>query len=36
MKFSSGSMIVADRAYSDFRWMNELDQQGVFFVIRGK
>ena len=36
MKFPSGSIVVADRAYVDFRWMNELDEQGVFFVIRGK
>ncbi len=36
MRFPSGSIVVADRAYVDFEWMNELDRQGVFFVIRGK
>jgi IS4 transposase len=27
---------VADRAYLSFNWMRQLDEQGVFFVIRGK
>lgn len=36
MKFPSKSIVVADRAFVDFTWMDELDEQGVFFVIRGK
>ncbi len=36
MKFPSKSIVVADRASVDFTWMDELDNQGVFFVIRGK
>ena len=31
-----GSILVADRAYVDFRWYNELNARGVFFVIRVK
>ncbi len=36
IEFSTGSIVVADRAYVDFNWMRQLDEQGVFFVIRGK
>lgn len=36
IEFPAGSIVVADRAYVDFNWMRELDEQGVFFVIRGK
>jgi hypothetical protein len=36
IEFPSGSIVVADRAYVDFNWMRSLDEQGVFFVIRGK
>ena len=36
IEFSSGSIVVADRAYVDFMWMRQLMEQGVFFVIRGK
>ena len=36
IEFSSGSIVVADRAYVDFNWMRQLMEQGVFFVIRGK
>lgn len=36
MEFLKGSVVVADRAYVDFSWMNTLDEQGVLFVIRGK
>lgn len=36
IEFPTGSIVVADRAYVDFNWMNELNAQGVFFVIRGK
>ena len=36
IEFSSGSIVVADRAFVDFNWMRQLMEQGVFFVIRGK
>jgi IS4 transposase len=36
IEFPTGSIVVADRAYVDFNWMSQLDEQGVFFVIRGK
>jgi hypothetical protein len=36
IEFPTGSIVVADRAYVDFKWMKELDEQSVFFVIRGK
>ena len=36
IEFPSGSVVVADRAYVDFNWMRQLDEEGVFFVIRGK
>lgn len=34
--FPKGSVVVADRAYVDFDWLNELDSTGVFFVTRLK
>jgi hypothetical protein len=36
IEFPAASIVVADRAYVDFAWMSELDNNGVFFVIRGK
>lgn len=36
IEFPADSIVVADRAYVDFSWMSELDDAGVFFVIRGK
>lgn len=36
MEFPSGSVVVADRGYLDFVWLNELNNQGVFFVVRCK
>ncbi|MCX7353170.1 MAG: IS4 family transposase [Proteobacteria bacterium] len=36
IEFPTGSIVVADRAYVDFKWMKELNEQSVFFVIRGK
>lgn len=30
------SIVVADRAYVDFAWFNELNSKGVYFVIRAK
>lgn len=32
--FPSGSVVVADRGYMDFSWLQKLKEQGVFFVIR--
>lgn len=34
--FPSGSVVVADRAYVDYKWLNNLDSTGVFFVTRLK
>lgn len=34
--FPSGSVLVMDRAYVDFTWLNNLDSSGVFFVTRLK
>ena len=36
MEFPSGSIVVADRAYLHLKWMQELTNNGTFFVIRGK
>lgn len=36
IEFPAASIVVADRGYVDFNWMSELDNSGVFFVIRGK
>jgi len=36
IEFSTRSIVVVDRAYVDFNWMSQLDEQVVFFVIRGK
>jgi len=34
--FPSGSVVVVDRAYVDFKWLYNLDSSGVFFVTRLK
>ena len=34
--FPRGSVVLADRAYLDFEWLNNLDSMGVYFVIRLK
>jgi hypothetical protein len=34
--FSADSIVEADIAYLDFNWTREMDEAGVFFVIRGK
>ena len=34
--FSSGSVLVIDRGYVDYKWLNVLDSTGVFFVTRLK
>lgn len=36
VEFPSGSVVVMDRAYVDFNWLNDLDSKGVFFVTRLK
>jgi len=34
--FPASSVLVVDRAYVDFGWLNDLDSSGVFFVTRLK
>ena len=34
--FPSGSIVVMDKGYIDFKWMNNLDSNKVFFVTRAK
>ena len=34
--FPSGSVLVMDRAYVDYQWLNDLDSSGVIFVTRLK
>jgi hypothetical protein len=34
--FAKGSIIVFDKGYSDYAWLNELDRAGVFFVTRAR
>lgn len=34
--FPASSVLVVDRAYVDFGWLNDLDSNGVFFVTRLK
>lgn len=34
--FPKGSVIVVDRGYVDFKWLNVLDSNGCFFVTRSK
>src|SRR5690606_14910388 len=36
MILPSGSVVVMDKAYVDFKWLNVLDSSGVFFVSRAK
>jgi len=36
LTYPEGSVIVADRAYVDYDWLNELDSTGVYFVTRLK
>jgi hypothetical protein len=33
-KLPKGSIVVVDRGYCNYSWLNSLDQQGIFFVIR--
>jgi Transposase DDE domain/Domain of unknown function (DUF4372) len=36
MKFDAGTVVVFDKGYIDYKWWQQLDQQGVFFVSRLK
>lgn len=36
LSFPSGSVLVMDRAYVDYAWLNDLDSRGVYFVTRLK
>lgn len=36
IEFPADSIVVADRGYLDLGWMRELEEEGVFFVIRGR
>jgi hypothetical protein len=36
MSFPSGSVVVFDRGYIDFKWLHDLDSRGIFFVTRAK
>ena len=36
MNFAKGSIIVADKAYNDYDWYNQLTNKGIFFVTRLK
>lgn len=35
-RFEAGSTVVFDKAYIDYAWLNDLDEQGVWFVTRIK
>lgn len=35
-QFDEGATVVIDRAYVDYRWLNDLNRDGVFFVTRAK
>jgi hypothetical protein len=36
MQFAAGTILVFDRAYTDYRWFEQLSGDGVFFVIRSR
>jgi hypothetical protein len=36
LEFPRGTILAMDRGYVDYLWLDELDQQGVFFVTRLK
>ena len=36
LEFAKGSMICMDRGYNDYKWWDELDSNGIFFVTRLK
>jgi hypothetical protein len=35
-RFEAGTIVVYDRGYIDYRWFEELTQQGVYFVTRSR
>ena len=35
-RYARGTMLIMDRGFADFRWFNQLDESGVFFVTRIK
>ena len=36
LEFPADSIVVMDRAYTDYSWLNALNDKGIFFVIRQK
>ena len=36
IKLAKGSIVVEDRAYTDYRWFSQLHEKGIFFVTRQK
>lgn len=36
LNLPKGSIVVEDRAYTDYQWFNDLQQNGIFFVTRQK
>lgn len=36
LNLPKGSIVVEDRAYTDYQWFNNLQQNGIFFVTRQK
>ena len=36
LNLPKGSIVVEDRAYTDYKWFNNLQQNGIFFVTRQK
>jgi hypothetical protein len=34
MKFPAGTILVFDRGYQDYRWFQQLTQEGIFFITR--
>ena len=36
ISFSKGTTVVCDRGYVDYSWLNEINQNGVWFVTRTK
>lgn len=36
LKFPKGSIVVADKGYTDYRWFKQLNENGIFFVTRAR
>jgi hypothetical protein len=36
LQFPTGSVVVFDRAYVDYKWLNDLDSKEIYFVTRAK